>query len=53
MANRRARAINLPAPYLQRVWLDPVRVEDTGHYRLMREFWMNPKAFIETMMMVE
>jgi hypothetical protein len=27
-----------------------VRVEDTEHYRLMREFWMNPKAFIETMM---
>jgi predicted ATPase len=35
---------------LTKYGLDTVRVEDTGHYRLMREFWMNPKAFIETMM---
>src|SRR5882672_7142219 len=35
---------------LTKYGLDTVRVEDTEHYRLMREFWMNPKAFIETMM---
>ncbi|AMN44489.1 AAA family ATPase [Rhodoplanes sp. Z2-YC6860] len=35
---------------LTKYGLDTVRMEDTGHYRLMREFWMNPKAFIETMM---
>jgi predicted ATPase len=35
---------------LTKYGLDPVRVEDTEHYRLMREFWTNPKAFIETMM---
>lgn len=35
---------------LTKYGLDTVRVEDTEHYRLMREFWINPKAFIETMM---
>jgi predicted ATPase len=35
---------------LTKYGFDTVRVEDTEHYRLMREFWMNPKAFIETMM---
>jgi len=35
---------------LTKYGLETVRVEDTEHYRLMREFWMNPKAFIETMM---
>src|SRR5882757_7989764 len=35
---------------LTKYGLDTVRVEETEHYRLMREFWMNPKAFIETMM---
>jgi predicted ATPase len=35
---------------LTKYGLDTVRVEDTEHYRLMREFWMNPKAFIETVM---
>src|SRR5260221_10600759 len=35
---------------LTKYGLDTVRVEDTEHYRLMREVWMNPKAFIETMM---
>lgn len=35
---------------LTKYGLDTVRVEDTEHYRLMREFWMNPKEFIETMM---
>jgi hypothetical protein len=27
-----------------------VTVEDTDHYRLMREFWANPTAFIATML---
>ena len=35
---------------LTKYGLDTVRVEDTEHYRLMREFWMDPKTFIETMM---
>ncbi len=35
---------------LTKYGLDTVRVEDTEHYRLMREFWTNPRAFIETMM---
>lgn len=35
---------------LTKYGLDTVRVEDTEHYRLMREFWMNPKTFIETIM---
>ena len=35
---------------LTKYGLDTVRVEDTEHYRLMREFWMNPTAFIETVM---
>jgi predicted ATPase len=26
------------------------RVEDTEHYRLMREFWADPKTFVETML---
>jgi predicted ATPase len=35
---------------LTKYGLDTVRVEDTEHYRLMREFWMNPQGFIEAMM---
>ena len=35
---------------LTKYGLDTVRVEDTEHYRLMREFWMDPEGFIETMM---
>jgi predicted ATPase len=30
--------------------LEPVRVEDTDHYRLMREFCADPPGFIESMM---
>jgi predicted ATPase len=30
--------------------LDPVRVEDTSHYRLMREFWLDPASFIGAML---
>jgi len=35
---------------LTKYGLDPVRVEDTAHYSLMREFWADPKGFIDTMM---
>jgi len=27
--------------------LEPISVTETEHYRLMREFWTNPKIFIE------
>jgi predicted ATPase len=30
--------------------LEPVSVEDTDHFRLMREFWNDPQGFIWTMM---
>jgi predicted ATPase len=32
MARRRAREINLPAPYLKRLWLDPARIKDREAY---------------------
>jgi predicted ATPase len=32
MALRRSRTINLPAPYLKRIWLDPARVADREAY---------------------
>jgi predicted ATPase len=32
MASRRNRTIDLPAPYLRRVWLDPSRIEDREAY---------------------
>jgi predicted ATPase len=32
MRSRRNRTVNLPAPYLKRVWLDPSRVEDRDAY---------------------
>ena len=32
MASRRNRGINLPAPYLTRLWIDPVRVPDREAY---------------------
>jgi predicted ATPase len=35
---------------LSKYGLDPVAVEDTDHYRLMREFWTDPRGFIETML---
>ena len=97
--SRRQRPINLPAPYLKRVWLDrsrvpdadayplclplfrpdfaleferpitiivgengtgkstllegivgldPVRPEDTDHFKLMREFCADPGAFVQS-----
>jgi predicted ATPase len=35
---------------LSKYGLAPVAVEDTDHYRLMREFWSDPTGFIETML---
>lgn len=35
---------------LSKYGLEPVTVEQTEHYRLMREFWLDPKTFIATMM---
>ena len=35
---------------LSKYGLDPVTVEDTDHYRLMREFWADPSVFIATML---
>jgi predicted ATPase len=35
---------------LTRGGLAPAAVEDTEHYRLMREFWVDPKTFVETML---
>jgi predicted ATPase len=32
---------------LSKYGLEPVSVTDTEHYRLMRDFWANPKIFIE------
>jgi predicted ATPase len=35
---------------LAKYGLEPVTVEDTDHYRLLREFWADPAMFIETML---
>jgi predicted ATPase len=35
---------------LSKYGLEPVTVEETDHYRLLREFCANPKAFIDSMM---
>ena len=35
---------------LSKYGLDPVTVEETDHYRLMREFWVDPAVFIATML---
>ena len=35
---------------LSKYGLEPVAVEDTDHYRLLREFCANPRSFIETML---
>jgi len=35
---------------LSKYGLEPVKVEDTDHYRLMREFWADPATFIDTML---
>ena len=35
---------------LSKYGLEPVTVEDTDHYRLMREFCADPAGFVEAMM---
>jgi predicted ATPase len=35
---------------LSKYGLEPVTVENTDHYGLMREFWSDPKTFITTML---
>ncbi len=32
MVSRRNRTINMPAPYLRRIWLDPSRIADRTAY---------------------
>src|ERR1700744_2714054 len=39
MARRRAREVNLPAPYLRRVWLDPACIEDREAYPFCLPFF--------------
>jgi predicted ATPase len=34
---------------LDRAGLEPIAVEDTDHYRLMREFWADPRGFVAAM----
>jgi predicted ATPase len=34
---------------LSKYGLEPINVEDTEHFRLMREFWSDPKGFLDTM----
>jgi predicted ATPase len=36
--------------HLSKYGLEPVSVEDTDHYRLMREFWSDPAGFVEAML---
>ena len=33
--------------HLTKYGLEPVRLEDTDHFRLMREFCADPKGFVE------
>ncbi len=35
---------------LSKYGLEPVRVEDTPHFSLMREFWAEPRRFVETVL---
>jgi predicted ATPase len=41
MSSRRNRTINLPAPYLKRVWLDPSRIEDREAYPFCLPFLLD------------
>jgi len=41
MSSRRHRPINMPAPYLKRVWLDPARVTDPEAYPFCLPFLQN------------
>jgi predicted ATPase len=35
---------------LSKYGLGPVAVEDTEHFRIMREFWLDPQGFMKTML---
>lgn len=35
---------------LSKYGLDPVTIEQTQHFRLIREFCLDPATFVETMM---
>jgi predicted ATPase len=41
MASRRNRTVNMPAPYLKRVWLDPSRIEDREAYPFCLPFLLD------------
>jgi predicted ATPase len=41
MSSRRKRDINLPAPYLRRIWLDPTRIADRAAYPFCVPFLRN------------
>ena len=41
MASRRNRTVNMPAPYLKRVWFDPTRVEDREAYPFCLPFLLD------------
>ena len=41
MSSKRNRTINLPAPYLKRVWLDPSRIEDRQAYPFCLPFLLD------------
>jgi len=35
---------------LSKYGIDPVTIEDTEHFRIMREFWTGPAEFIRAML---
>src|SRR6202046_1643890 len=41
MSSKRNRTINLPAPYLKRIWLDPSRIEDRKVYPFCLPFLLD------------
>jgi hypothetical protein len=46
----RVEAVPCEQPSSRSAGLESVSVEDTDHYRLMREFWSDPGGFVETML---
>jgi predicted ATPase len=41
MSSRRNRSVNMPAPYLKRVWRDPSRIEDRAAYPFCLPFLLD------------
>src|ERR1700692_4244625 len=41
MASRRNRTIDLPAPYLRRIWLEPARIADRAAYPFCLPFLLD------------